>query len=176
MKDATQTLAAELIDAMPATPGPIPAPELGADGKPQLNAAGTVKRKRGRPSKARSAPPPRPAAIDPQIFDADPAADADAAGADAGQLEAAAVTCALAWEGLGLMVLGEAGKFESDAEREHITASLRAYLAAKGLTDIPPGVALAIAATGYLGARLHRPTVTERLAMMFAWARRKLGF
>lgn len=170
----------QLIGAMPeptpAPPPPIPAVERGPDGKPALNSKGKVRGRPGRPSKNRTAPtrPAAPPAVDAQMFDVSPDQDT-ATSSSAAQLDAAAVTCALAWQSVGLLALGADGKFADDQERDGITEAIRNYLAANGITDVPPGVALTIAAVGYVGARLHRPTVADRLKIAVLWIRAKLG-
>lgn len=61
-------------------------------------------------------------------------------------------------------------------EREQLVAAFEAYFEAKGVIDIPPGVALAIALFGYAAPRLYMPETQTRLQRATMWLKLKLGW
>jgi len=58
-------------------------------------------------------------------------------------------------------------------EANTIAAAFRRYFISAGITDIPPGIALALSLGSYTIARVNKPTVKERLMGMFEWIRSK---
>lgn len=55
-------------------------------------------------------------------------------------------------------------------EKEELVAAFEQYLLAKGITDIPPGLALAITMFGYAAKRFERPQTKTRLTQLAYWA------
>jgi len=49
------------------------------------------------------------------------------------------------------------------------------YYTAKGVTDIPPGVIIAIWALSYIGPRLAMPTTKSRMQLGWAWVKNKVS-
>ena len=189
-------LAAEAAANMPPVtpePEPLPVLEPGPDGKPKMNAKGKAARKRGRPRKPKNRPAPgitrpgntqqKPAGED--FFDeslpknektgeSEPAAEnTDESSQPKTPPPPAGIVLAACWEQCGMIFLGPPGKFEP-GEGEAVSGALQAYLDANNIKDFPPGVALAVVACGYVGKRLHEPTVMERLGRVWTWIKNKL--
>jgi len=62
----------------------------------------------------------------------------------------------------------------NDAEEKQIPKAFAEYFRAKGLADIPPGVALALGLGMYSVTRFTRPTVKQRMLGGLAWGRDKV--
>lgn len=60
-------------------------------------------------------------------------------------------------------------------ERENLEAAFQAYIEAKGIDDIPPGIALAIAMSAYVIPRLAMPETKSRMARGYNWLKSKLA-
>lgn len=181
--DTAGDIAKELVNAMPAPttqadtapppPPSIPEPAIGSTGKVELNSKGKVKGKPGRPPKARSAA----AAVDA-------AAAQTATPATAPPLDPAAkeelfrqtsIMCTALWEGTGRIVFGEDGAWQSKEECEGVRSAIEGTLRYYDVADIPPAWLLAFVAVSYAGARIHKPSSRERIALGWSWLRRKVG-
>src|SRR3989304_2676798 len=64
---------------------------------------------------------------------------------------------------------------EGARERDNLVSAFNVYLGAKGITDIPPGVALFIAMFGYAAPRLYLPKTQTKIQRFTLWCRLKIG-
>lgn len=62
---------------------------------------------------------------------------------------------------IGKGIFGEDFKASKD-ENEHLVSSLETYLVSKGISDIPPGIAVAIAFTGFTVSKLRNDSCREK--------------
>jgi hypothetical protein len=86
------------------------------------------------------------------------------------------------WFGVGALAFGD-DWLPNEEAGEHIQVkdAFKRYVEARGIGDFPPGIALALALGTYSLARVTKPTVKERLGLIWgrikgvgAWARNKL--
>lgn len=133
--------------------------ETGPDGKPLMNAEGYIKCKRGgaaqkvqRAAAGKFTPPTKPDPTKP----AAPNAEALEA-----QVQATGATAAVLVVSLAQMVGGEDFKPET-GEAEGMAGAFANYFRSKGISDIPPGTALAITLAAYIGKRWNRPKFAEK--------------
>lgn len=75
----------------------------------------------------------------------------------------------------GQMFFGEEWKPESEAEQNALNKAFYDYFKAKGLGDLPPGVALACALGMYTSKRLAKPTTSQRISYALGWITGKIG-
>lgn len=91
------------------------------------------------------------------------------------EMSMAAETAASMYINSGVMLFGEEWIPDSaKREREHLVSAFEQYFIAKGIEDIPPGLALAIAMFGYAAPRLHMPQTQYRLSTFILWSRSKV--
>lgn len=96
----------------------------------------------------------------------EPAAPMPAPAAD--QFEAAGAAATAALIALGCTAFGEEWT-PRRGEAETLQGAFAAYFKAKGVADIPPGLALTIAVLGYAGPRFTQPKTLTRLQQFKLW-------
>ena len=92
------------------------------------------------------------------------------------QLTFAANTAAEIYIQSGVLIFG--GEWLPDParmEREQLVMAFEQYFLAKGVVDIPPGVALAIALLGYAAPRFYLPQTQSRVQIAWIWLRSKFA-
>ena len=92
-------------------------------------------------------------------------------------LTLAAETAASIYINSGIVIFGP--EWLPDAakmEREQLVSAFEAYFEAKGITDIPPGVALTIALFGYAAPRLYMPETQSRISRAIEWTKIKFAW
>lgn len=74
-------------------------------------------------------------------------------------------------------VMAGAGEWAPDNEEEHVElrSALAAYLRHKGVEDLPPGPALALALGAYAAKRVQRPRTSTSLRTWWLWLRARWG-
>ena len=60
-------------------------------------------------------------------------------------------------------------------EKEFLVKHFHDYFEEKGITDFPPGVALAIACFAYAGARMHKPNTSQKIMAAIDWCKLRIG-
>lgn len=75
----------------------------------------------------------------------------------------------------GTILLGADFQPENEGEHEQVANAFACWCEANNINDVPPGIALAIALSGYIGKRLYKPTVSERLGFAVSWTATKFG-
>lgn len=134
-----------------------------ADGKPVLNRDGTVRQKRGRGAPSSRLGTPKAAAA--------PGAPGSAPAtvpADAGRQIAEMIFA------FGQLIGGEEfapqinEKYGQD-ERAQMQDAWSRYCEEKGISDVPPGMAVIIATVGYIAPRLFMPKTKSRLEKLKNW-------
>ena len=102
-----------------------------------------------------------------------PSAEIDAPEIDP-SLSFAAQTAAEMYIQTGVILFGPEWLPETERmERETLVSAFEQYFIAKGVIDIPPGVALAIALFGYAAPRFHMPETQSRVQIAWIWLRSK---
>lgn len=79
---------------------------------------------------------------------------------------------------LGMALGGEEWKPVKTAEKDErafLESAFGDYFVAKGMTDIPPGIALTIAIGAYVGPRLTMPRTQSRMERLRVWAAKKIA-
>lgn len=142
----------------------------GSDGKGILTAAGRWRKKRGAAATARS-----------QIGGAK--AGTGTSGADQAAT-ATGIACAEMTIGTCTMIFGpewqarviksESGEVTLD-EREYMSKCYADYCNAKGIKDIPPGVALTMSLLAYAAPRFAQPETAERAGTIREWVACKVA-
>lgn len=87
----------------------------------------------------------------------------------------AAETAAAIYINSGVVIFGPEWLPDGHGEKEGLVDAFRAYLDAKGIDDIPPGLALSIAMMGYAAKRLYMPETQTRLSRIILWVKLKAG-
>jgi hypothetical protein len=80
-----------------------------------------------------------------------------------------------AWFGAGVVVFGR--EWEPNTEQgEHVAVkdAFRDYFKSKNITQIDPGVQLAIVLGSYSLVRVQRPTIKERLGKAWTWMKSRI--
>lgn len=95
--------------------------------------------------------------------------------AEAVQRKNAAACATVLVQTTGMMVAGDEGKMSGD-EFSTIEMNFDRYFEAKGISDFPPGVALAIGLGGYYFRTLTAEKARPKMALFFTWAKSKLFF
>lgn len=75
----------------------------------------------------------------------------------------------------GLMAGGGEWLPENDGEHIALRGSMAAYMRHKGMDDLPPGLAFALAMATYAGKRVSKPNTQTRLRLFAAWAKARWG-
>jgi len=73
------------------------------------------------------------------------------------------------------MVLGPEWQPKDAQERDVMIMSLKAYLTAKQVQDLPPGVILAFVCCAYAAPRFRAPATAEKLRFGWRWIKEKLS-
>lgn len=60
------------------------------------------------------------------------------------------------------------------SDRAGLVHAFAQYFSVKGIEDVPPGIALAIAMFGYAAPRFYRPQTANRLKLIWSWFRVKM--
>lgn len=134
-------------------------------------------RPRGRPTKPTK--PTKPEAVGSTLNVAGDADD-NFPGPAPGSSRAAAVGVVGGIQAIGLTLGGEEWAYQRDErigrdeESEGIDAFER-WFESRGITDIPPGIGIAIWAASYAAMRLNKPKTKERARLGWQWAKVKLG-
>lgn len=147
--------------------------EVDATGNPRLNRDGFLACKPGRPGKtgrirsqeSSQVPPPGSAQPSPNITE------------DIKRQNTAKISAGLFIQ-IGVGFFGEEWlpqKMQGIDERENLVILFDDYYRSKGLSDIPPGAALALGLCGYAVARLHLPTTRSRFQILAGHAKRFIG-
>lgn len=85
-------------------------------------------------------------------------------------LEMAAKTCAALYIQTGVIIFGNEWFPDPEiSEADQLEFAFKAYFEAKGVIDIPPGVALAMALSGYAAKRLYMPKTQSKLSYAIGW-------
>lgn len=139
--------------------------KVDADGEPILNKDGSLRRKSGKGS-----PNSRPVSTAPRV--GDPAAY------DAYRATATGIVESV--QMLGMLVGGDEWRYIRDPdhgidERAQGIEAWTGFCEAYGMQDFPPGVAVAIWGTAYVGVRLTQPKTQSRLKAAWYWARSKVS-
>lgn len=175
--NATPAPAAAVTDqgaaTAPASPLPSfgPPPETDAKGTP-FDPAKHVRAKHSRTGcwmprrqpaagRAESAAPASGSFVAPDAPAAPPPAPAD-------QFEAAGAAATAALIAVGVTAFGDEW-IPRKGEPENLQGAFAAYFRAKGVADVPPGLALAIAVLGYAGPRFTQPETLTRLQKFKLW-------
>ena len=99
----------------------------------------------------------------------DAAAAEAAAAKNAAEAKAAGIMAATAMFSLGRAFGGDEWKPDDAAEFTFQSEAWGNYFLAKGVYDVPPGLALCIAIGGYVGPRLTRPKTSQKVAGIKKW-------
>lgn len=100
----------------------------------------------------------------------------DAADEDEEKIRLAAQTAAAIYINTGVVTFGPEWLPDRAAnEQEGLSEAFYQYLKAKGITDIPPGLALAIALSGYAAKRMYMPQTQTKMQRFILWVKLKLG-
>lgn len=75
----------------------------------------------------------------------------------------------------GLMAGGGEWLPENDGEHIALRGSMAAYMRHKGMDDLPPGLAFALAMATYAGKRVSKPNTQTRLRLFAQWAKARWG-
>jgi hypothetical protein len=75
----------------------------------------------------------------------------------------------------GLMAGGGEWLPENDGEHVALRGSMAAYMRQKGMDDLPPGLAFALAMATYAGKRVSKPNTQTRLRLFAAWTKARWG-
>lgn len=159
------------IDPAPPAPEPAPPPDDGTDPEAPYGrkADGTPRAKPGRKKAADEAAarlesvtpaPPRVTKAVPIAAPAPIAASVD--------YKALGETAATLWFNVPQPLLGEEWG-PNEGEPRLIADAFSRYFKSTGVSDIPPGMALALVLTSYTMARLTKPTIKDRFVMGFKW-------
>jgi len=134
-------------------------------GMPKLTKTGFIRSKPGQGFRAETS------RLDPTAGDV-PAEEAPRpiAKSTESEIQATASVSAHLFVRTAVLVGGDEFEAESD-EQAHLTKSFADYYRAKGITDIPPGAALALGLGFFVLKRWNRPAVVERRKTI--WARVK---
>jgi hypothetical protein len=135
------------------------------DGRPKLTKTGYVRSKPGQGFRA-DASRLDPTAGDVAREDAPPAV----AKSTESEVQSTAIVSAHLFVRTAVLVGGEEFEAESD-EQTHLVKAFADYYRVKGITDIPPGAALALGLGFFVLKRWNRPAVVERRKSI--WARVK---
>jgi hypothetical protein len=131
--------------------------KVGPDGKPKLTKRGYLCRKPGRKPGTTADTTPTPSG---------PSVGANAPVEADYRLSARVLVGSL----VGMHVMAISDEFAVDnAEREQLESAFENYLRAKGISDIPPGVALALVMSSYYGSRIRRPKTQSKLVGIAKW-------
>lgn len=76
--------------------------------------------------------------------------------------------------GLMTMAVGPEWQPESPDERTAVVKPLAIYMESKGVSDIPPGVLLAIVITGYAAKRVRHPNTSAKIVLLWKWIKSKI--
>lgn len=138
---------------------------VGRDGAPSITAAGRFRRRRGSGrSTSHSGDAawrePAPGLRLPGVTDVRDLTPHHAAQLATGM-----------WCNVGTMIFGSDWMPDSPAERGAVQGAFEDYFEATGITDLPPGWALAVTLGGYAATRFVRPTPSQRIASMIGWVR-----
>lgn len=135
-------------------------------GQPKLTSSGKLKKKRKpRASKSRVAQVESPIKPDEDI-------ETQARMAAAATVEAIGM--------MGRMLGGDEWAFVRNVElgvdeRAQGIDAFTTYYKAKGVTDVPPGVIIAIWGLGYIGPRMAMPQTKSRLQLAWSWIKTKFA-
>jgi len=77
--------------------------------------------------------------------------------------------------GLLTASLGPEWQPRAPEEKTMVVQGVAAYMRAKGMDDIPPGLMLTFVITAYAGPRLAAPPTRSKLQLAWAWLRSKLS-
>lgn len=86
--------------------------------------------------------------------------------------DGAATIAANAFFGVGIALLGEDWQPDVQAkEHENVRSAFKNYFVSAGISDIPPGIALAMTLGAYAMVRIPRPTVQTRMQKLWSWVK-----
>ncbi len=137
------------------------------DGQPIKNKDGSFRKKRGRKTGVNYSAAGDDTGSDGFNYPESPQSN---------NLEMAAKTAAAIYIQTGVIVFGPEWLPDPKAmEQEQLEYAFKMYFEAKGITDIPPGVALAITCAAYAAKRLYQPVTQSRVAYMIGWIRGKFS-
>jgi len=71
------------------------------------------------------------------------------------------------------MALGPEWKPQSPEERDMVSNAIGQYLKSKEISDIPPGIMLAVVVLAYSAPRLNAPSTKEKIARGWLWLKAK---
>lgn len=147
--------------------------EVNPDGSPRLNRDGYICCRRGAPKVAKGETRPSRSKIAPKEVKGNPSSSpATVARTDPEpQIQATAQTTTVLVFAMGQMIGGEEFKPEA-GEPESMQGAFANYYRAKGIQDIPPGVALSIVCASYVLKRWNKPQFKERRESWWMKARR----
>jgi len=151
--------------------------ELDGSGHPRLNRDGFLFCKGGRPGKfkqAHAAQVPESERIPPT----DPQAAAPATDREATDRKATAAFSAAMFINLGVGIFGEEWLPMKNAaidEQADLTDKFDAWYKQMGISDLPPGVALAVGLLGYAAVRLYKPNTQTRMKILVGMIKNSIG-
>lgn len=130
----------------------------------RLNRDGFIALRRGGASKAKAGDPRPPLKSVAKTEAATPSATLD----QSAQIETSATTCAGLFF-VGCVAIGgeDLAPNEKENEKEIIKGYFADYFRAKGVIDIPPGIALAAGLGMYVATKWNRPTFAKRRATLW---------
>ena len=136
-----------------------------ANGDPIMTEKGRFRRKPGRKQGVKYGAINEPERPDPEAEE------------QQNRLTLAAETAASMYISTGVMIFGtEWLPDASKMEREQLVSAFEGYFRAKDITDIPPGIALALACFGYAAPRLYMQETQSRIARFSMWCKLKFGW
>ncbi len=148
--------------------------EMDDAGAPRLNRDGFLACKPGRPGKSArirgGSGPRRPDLETAQV-------DTQAQKAEIQRRNTARISTALFIK-MGVGLFGEEWlpqRIQGMNEQEELEDLFDEYYRSKGMSDIPPNVALALGLIGYAGARIHLPETRSRFPILWNRGRRFVG-
>ncbi len=77
--------------------------------------------------------------------------------------------------GAACVTLGPEWKAKSEEEKNFVCSPLEAYLRAKEISDIPPGVLLAFAVAAYSATRIQEPSTMGKIKLGWQWLKNKFS-
>lgn len=149
--------------------------EVMPNGSPRINRDGYIAGKPGRPGKFKQAHESRqePAPGDPA--QASPQVQPDREATD--RLHTAAFS-SMMFINLGVGIFGEEWlpiKSGDIDERQDLTNKFDAWYKTMGVSDLPPGVALALGLVGYAAIRLYKPNTQTRMKFIMNGIKNTVG-
>lgn len=72
------------------------------------------------------------------------------------------------------IALGPEWAPDNEAERTNVCVALKAYLAAKGVQDVPPGVLLCFVVIAYSAPRFRKPATANKLRTLGGWCKDRI--